>query len=108
MSEPEWMVILRAEVKRLGSIQAVADRLDYSRTVVSLVLAGKYGKSTDQLASAVITRLTNLVCPVLGDISGAACASHQSAGFTATNPQRISLYRACRAGCSHSSIARET
>ncbi|MEA2755131.1 MAG: hypothetical protein QOJ54_1420 [Aliidongia sp.] len=108
MSEPEWMVILRAEVKRLGSIQAVAHRIGYSRTVVSLVLAGKYGKSTEPLALAVMTRLTQLVCPVLGEISGDACALNQNAPFRANNPRNIALYRACRSGCRHSFIQRES
>jgi len=103
LSQPAWLLMLRAEVTRLGSIQAVADRLGYSRTVVSLVLSDKYGKSTDALAAAVMSRLTQLVCPVLGEISGEDCARHQAAPFAANNPQRIALFRACR-GCRHSRL----
>ena len=102
--EPDWLALLRAAVKRLGSIQAVADRLDYSRTAVSLVLSGKYGKSTDALAQAVLTRLDQVACPVLGEIDGDDCVAHQAAKFTATNPQRIALFRACRSGCPHSRL----
>ncbi|HVJ53481.1 MAG TPA: transcriptional regulator [Aliidongia sp.] len=103
VSEPAWLALLRGAVARLGTIKAVADQLGYSRTAISLVLAGKYGdRSTTALERAVMTRLDQVACPVLGEIAGEDCAAHQAAPFSASNPQRIALYRACRAGCPHS------
>jgi hypothetical protein len=100
----DWMQLLRDAVDRLGSIQAVADRIGYSRTAVSLVLSGTYAKDTTALARAVLTRLDLVSCPVLGEIAGDQCRAHQAAPFSAANPQRIALYRACRTGCPHSAI----
>jgi len=104
VAEPAWMVLLRGAVERAGSIQAVADLIGYSRTAVSLVLNGKYGKSTEALALAVMTGLDQVICPVLGDLPGPDCLRNQTAPFSAANPQRVALYRACRAGCPHSRL----
>jgi hypothetical protein len=104
-AERDWMQLLRDAVDRLGSITAVADRIGYSRTALSLVLSGKYGdRDTTALARAVLTRLDVVQCPVFGEIAGDDCRSHQAAPFSAANPQRIQLYRACRSGCPHSAI----
>ena len=43
-------------------------------------------------------------CPVVGEIAKDRCLNHQAAPFASTNPQRVSLYKACRGGCSHSAL----
>jgi hypothetical protein len=106
VAEPTWMVLLRGAVERAPSMQAVAEQIGYSRTTVSLVLAGKYGKSTEAIALAVMTLLDQVICPVLGDLPGPDCLRNQNAPFSAANPQRVALYRACRAGCPHSRLER--
>ena len=49
----DWRSLLIGEAART-SIAATARRLGYSRTAVSLVLAGKYPGSTDKLAARVL------------------------------------------------------
>lgn len=99
--EPIWLAELRGLAKRLGSIRAAADAIGYSRTAVSLVLAGTYGKSTEQIARAVMATVTRVACPVLGEIAADQCRAEQVRPYSSANPQRIALFRACHGGCVH-------
>lgn len=45
-----------------------------------------------------------VACPVAGELRMHHCLQNQRMPFAATNPQRVRLYRACRAGCPHSRL----
>ncbi len=95
---PDWIAALRAAVQRMGSIQAAADTIGYSRTAVSLVLAGKYDRDTSRLAEAVRTRLGQIECPFLAEpISGQACADHQQRPEPGPDDPEYWHWRACAA-----------
>ena len=70
--------------------------------VISQVLGGKYPGQTGRLQRLVEGYYLGATvdCPVLGELSRAACEHHQVKPFAATNPQRVALFRACR-GCPH-------
>ncbi|OLN30423.1 Phage protein [Desulfovibrio sp. DV] len=82
------------------SIAATARRLGYSRTAVSLALAGKYPGGTDKLAAKVLAVLGGVACPQLGhDVTAAECADKAGAMPT-SSPAALRLWRACQI-CPH-------
>lgn len=102
--EPTWLARLRAEVLRTSQKRvATALRGDNgypSETLISQVLGGKYPGQTGRLQRLVEGYYLGATvdCPVLGELSRAACEHNQVKPFAATNPQRVALFRACR-GC---------
>lgn len=96
-SEPRWLSLMRAEAART-SIQALADRLGYSRTGVSLVLAGKYPGKTDRIAKVATLALEQAVdCPYLGKpLAGHECRASATAKAPMHNPMKLSHWRACQ------------
>jgi len=102
MREPDWIRALRAEVAKRG-LRDTADLLGRSKSAVSAVLNGTYKANTKLIEDRVRGELMNkrIECPVLGEISPAACQDWQEKPFAATNPERVAVYRACRNGCRH-------
>ncbi len=96
----DWRVLLAEEAART-SIAATARRIGYSRTSVSLALAGKYPGQTDKLAEAVRAALGTLVCPHLElSVTPADCAVNASGPAPTSSPEALRLWRACQA-CPH-------
>jgi hypothetical protein len=97
MSEPSWLQLLRRAVIRLGSIQAVADALGYSRTTISLVLSGKYGKPTNAIERAVLGALDAVECPHLGaEISRPDCTGYHQRAMPQSDPAKLKHWAACQ------------
>jgi hypothetical protein len=97
MSEPGWMQLLRRAVERRGSIQAVADELEYSRTAISLVLSGRYGKPTSAIERAVLAKLDAVGCPHLAaEISRAECEGHHRRRMPQSDPTKLKHWTACQ------------
>jgi hypothetical protein len=98
-SDPRWLELLRAEAARTN-IGAVAGRVGYSRTTISLVMAGKYPGKTEKIAAAVLAVLEAAVtvdCPYLGvAIEFAACTQHAGQRAPTHNPVKMHHWRACR------------
>ena len=97
---PEWLQVLQRAVQQRG-LREVSTLLGRSKGCISDVLNGKYGASTRRIEERVRGELMNktLTCPVLGDISPAKCQDEQERPFAATNPTRVAVWKACRAGC---------
>ena len=104
---PYWLEVLASEADRTTQGKA-AKRIGYSAAVVCNVLKGTYKGDLKAVKSAVLDTLMRgtLDCPVLGEISGEDCRVHQQKPFAATSSHRVQVYRACRAGCPHSRIAK--
>lgn len=102
---PGWIELLATECDR-SSQAAVAKRLSYSGTVVNQVLRNRYTAGLDAVESAVkgLFEGKEVVCPVLGALAAHRCQENQRAPYASTNPIRVRLYKACRAGCPHSRI----
>ncbi|MDQ2822431.1 MAG: helix-turn-helix domain-containing protein [Pseudomonadota bacterium] len=96
--EPRWLEMLRAEAART-TIAAVAVRLGYSRTTISLVMAGKYPGSTEKIAAASLAALEPVLavsCPYLGiQIELATCQEHANQRVPTHNPSKMHHWRAC-------------
>lgn len=97
-SEPRWLELLRAEAART-SIQALAARIQYSRSAVSLVLAGKYPGNTSKIevkALAVLEPALNVSCPYLGTVIAVVdCRQYASQRAPTHNPVKMNHWRAC-------------
>jgi hypothetical protein len=92
-----WIILLANECDRTSQGKAAA-RIRYSITVVSQVLACKYGGNYAAIEQAVRGALLNekVICPVLGEIAAHACMDHQRKPFATTNPVRVQVFKACR------------
>lgn len=97
--EPRWLELIRTEAERTSKA-AVAIRLDYSRTTISLVLAGKYPGRLDKLEMKAIKVLEPPVivaCPHLGqDIPIEQCKQYSLRKVPTHNPQKMTHWRACQ------------
>jgi hypothetical protein len=109
-AEAPWLAALRAACAQ--STQAeVARRLAAltggkypSPAVINQALQGRYQGDLAHLQEAVEAVLlrTPVECPVLGEIGLDECLMNQAARFSAANPLRVALFRACRGGCPNS------
>lgn len=107
--EPQWIAELRAACTR-SSQKAVGTRIRYSSTVVNQVLKGTYKGDLNAVKLAVEgTFMAGTVkCPGFGmEISKTVCAAEQRRPRSFTNPIRMKVYKACRAGCLHSRVGQE-
>lgn len=93
-----WLNLLQEQVDRAGSIQAVADELDYSRTSVSLALKGHYPGKTDKLRAKVIsTYCDRLLCPHTGcDLAQDTCADLRTRPLPQSDPDELRHWLACQ------------
>lgn len=105
----DWIETLRAEAERTSQGRTAA-RIGYSSTVVCRVLAGDYTGDLGSVEDAVRGALMGetVECPVIGDIPRNRCIEHQRKPFSATNPMRVQLYRACRDACPNSRLEVES
>lgn len=105
MSEHDWLVALREELKAIG-LRHLAQRLGLSPTTVHQVLKGNYKGNLKRIEERVRGELLHKTvdCPVLGEISARKCLDWQARPFAATNPTRVAVWKACRAGCKHSNL----
>lgn len=102
---PAWVEAIALEAGRTSGAD-VARRIGYSDAVVSSVIANKYKGRLDNVETRVRGALMGetVGCPVLGDIARNRCLDEQKRGFSTSSSVRARIYRACRAGCSHSRI----
>lgn len=99
MSSPDWKALLLAEVAS-SNRQQVANRLGVSRTAVSLLLADKYGASTEAMAKRVMQMFGHIECPVAGRLQRDECIAFHTAPAPLNNPMEMRHFRACQ-GCIH-------
>lgn len=96
-----WMDILKAQVTKKGR-PIVQRELNISSTTLSLVLAEKYGASTDAIEAKVMKFFGDegrVNCPHLGKIEPGRCIDNWKRAQTtktAGNPATIRLLIACR------------
>lgn len=91
-----WIDLLRAAVARSTQAQ-VGKELNYSSTVISLVLAGKYSRSTEGIRTAVLAKYSQVDCPFLrGPIPAEDCRHHCSKPMPTNQPQAIRHWAACK------------
>lgn len=95
-----WLTILAQAVKS-SSRQAVADKLDVSRTTISLVLAGKYPAKADKIAAKVLDMFARITCAHTSvEITHAECRALSTSSVPTSSPQAMRHWRACQS-CAH-------
>lgn len=98
---PQALELLKAEVARVGSIQAAAKAIGVSRTALSLVLAGKYPADTGRLEAKVRAIAERVPCPHLGDLVRRDHCRDLALGPCPTHtPEAAAAWRAC-INCPH-------
>lgn len=100
---PDWLLILAETCDRRGQRKTAA-LLGVSPTLVNFAVnktraVHKLGYLEDKVRQRLM--VTEIACPALGGISLDQCLQEQVAPFSAANPLRVQLYRACRNGCPH-------
>jgi hypothetical protein len=92
-----WIKELKIECDK-ASQRAVAKKMGYSATTINMVLNGYYLGDLNAIENAFNGAFKNktINCPILGEIAVNACQKHQKQKFSANNPQRVAIYRACR------------
>lgn len=105
---PDWIICLAEECDRAQSQRRVGDLIGYSATVINQVIKNAYKGDLAKIEGVVRGRFMGAIvdCPVLGEISKDRCLNFQSQRLDAVgvNPDRVKLYRACRAGCAQSRL----
>lgn len=98
---PDWVKAL-AEACDATSLRKVAERLSVSPASISLAV-GRKREKLDFIQDKVerVLMITTVACPVLGVIDKNECLQEQSRPFSAANPLRVMMYRACHGGCVH-------
>lgn len=100
---PDWIKAL-AEACDETSLRKTATKLAVSPAIVSLTVNAKRDRVKLEFVKGRVERIlmiTTVACPVLGDVNRNECLQEQAAAFSAANPLRVQLYRACRNGCQH-------
>ena len=91
-----WFVTLQTEVAN-STRQAVADKLGYSRTTISLVISGKYPGKTDDVAARVAERLGGFACLYDGQtITPEQCRKSAKEAAPTHNPSKMAKWSACQ------------
>lgn len=105
-----WLTVLREAAATHGKAE-IAKRLGYSPAVVHEVLKGTYKGRLDKVEQKVKGALMGekVACPGFGfEITKDRCIAEQAKPRSLANPNRMKVYRACRAGCIHSRIGKGT
>jgi hypothetical protein len=94
---PDWIAALAAECDKTSQGRT-AQRLGISSAAVNQVLGASYKGRLDRVEARVRGELMRetVACPVLGELSRRDCLDHQGRKFSAANPTRVKLYRACK------------
>lgn len=102
---PDWILTLAEEATRTSG-KAVAQRLDYSSSVISTVLGRSYPGDYARIEQVVRGAFmgASVDCPVLGSIGRDRCLSEQGQPFRASSAFRAQLFHACNmpGRCPHS------
>ena len=107
MKKYEWLRELhkQCEISSQGEVCRALRQPDGfpSKSVICLALHFKYPskKGLARLQSLVEGAYMNQTvdCPILGELGKDRCQAEQLREFSATNRQRVQLYKACRSGC---------
>ncbi|BCB26452.1 hypothetical protein SKTS_13380 [Sulfurimicrobium lacus] len=92
----QWLNLLKQAVDG-ANITQVAERMDVSRTTISLVMSGKYPAKTDNIAARVMDIYGRVDCPFLGvQIVQAECREHCSSAVPTSSPRAMKHWRACQ------------
>ena len=98
MTITDHMDLLKQAVTQYGQ-STVARALGYSVSAVNQILRGKYKGGLTNVLKRVneVYGTGTIECPVMGTITIQRCAAERKKPFAITSPQRVRLFKACRA-----------
>lgn len=96
--ETVWRQLLKAALDQHGgNKQAVATEIGCSRTMVSLVVAGKYHAPLHAFGQRVINAYDRWVCPWMGEpISKTQCHDYAEREAPTSSPREVRHWRHCQ------------
>lgn len=99
----DWINELARLADQIG-LGGCVERINYSRSAISNVINGKYGKGDlirfeSMVRGALMSETVE--CPILGRIGRDRCLTEQNEPFRATSAFRAQLFHACRNGCAN-------
>jgi hypothetical protein len=96
--KPIWRVLFcRAVAEAGGVLNIVADQMEVSRTLVSLVANDKYPASLDKFAAKVIETYDAFDCPHLDSrVTAAQCKQHALRPAPTSSARDARHWRACQ------------
>ena len=98
---PRWRELLEQAKASGENNQTIANRLEVSRTMVSLALAGKYPSRIDAFAKRVLDAYDLFVCPHLGErITGTQCRGYAVRPAPTSSARDARHWLACQT-CPH-------
>lgn len=101
-----WLTLLKQACDQT-SMTEVAEKLDISRTTISLVISGKYPAKTDKIETKVLNVYGKVSCPFLGvEITQTECKKHHTNMAPTSSPRAMKHWRACLT-CPHSKSNKE-
>ncbi len=94
----DWLEILREQVEKFGTIQAVADQLGYNRSSVSSALSGNYPGGTGKIQAKVIaTFCDRVLCPhTKTDVSQEVCTDLRTRALPQSDAGELRQWFACQ------------
>lgn len=94
---PDWIEELARLADRDG-LGGAEKAINYSRSAISTVLAGKYRGDMSRVEAMVRGALMSetVDCPVLSTIGRDRCLTEQKEPFRATSRHRAELFHACK------------
>ncbi len=106
----DWLQILRDEVDKAGSIQAVADKLGYARPSISHALNKKYPGKTDRVRAKVIaTFCERVICHHTStDIAQIECADLRSRPLPQSDAGELRQWLCCQSCPNNPDFTRRT
>lgn len=90
--------LLRDGCERLGSIAAVARKIGYARSGVSLALTGNYPGDTGKMREAIMEQLQGMItCPHLGhELTAGECRLFRERRCPTSNRTEVKHWQACQ------------
>lgn len=92
-----WHDILKREVAA-STVTAVAEKIGYKRTSLSLALHGNYPGDTKHIAAAIVETFSQeITCPHLKrEIAPAECREMRDAPMPQSDPKKFRHWTVCR------------
>lgn len=100
--EGERLMGLLRDAVAATSQAEVARRIGRSAAAINQVLKGSYAGNPDMILELIGAEYggDEVDCPVMGRIALTHCIENRQIAFSATNHQRVRLWKACRV-CGH-------
>ena len=96
MTASDRMELLRRVVSETSQA-AVARKIGRSAAAINQILKGTYAGNPGSILELVAAwyGTDTVECPVMGDVPLSRCIEERDRPFSATNPMRVRLFKAC-------------